>query len=83
MLTDLGLAGRSSRRFGATEAEWLKFAKLVRGAECPLLALTPYGPVRTPRRLRDAMYVLLWDRVTNVSRVRSTVGHGLELERKS
>ena len=83
VLTDLGLAGRRSTRFGATETEWLKFAKLVRGAECPLLALTPYGPVRTPRRLRDAMYVLLWDRVTNVSRVRSTVGHGLELERKS
>jgi len=83
MLTDLGLAGRRSTRFGASESEWLKFAKLVRGAECPLLALTPYGPARTPRRLRDAMYVLLWDRVTNVSRVRSTVGHGLQLESRS
>lgn len=81
MLTDLGLACRHSMRCGAPEAEWLKFAKLVSGAECPLLALTPYGPARTPSRLRDAMYVLLWDRVTNVSLVRSTVGHGLELER--
>ena len=79
MLTDLGLAGRRSTAFGASTAEWLEFAKIVRGAGCPLLALTPYGSKRTPRRLRKTMYILPWDRITNVSLVRRTVGLGLEL----
>ena len=80
VLSDLGLAGRGAGRFGASAEEWLKFARLVRGAECPLLALTPYGAHRWPRTLSALMHILPWDRSTNVSAVRRVIGHGLEVK---
>jgi hypothetical protein len=80
VLTDLGIAGQSSTSFGAKEEEWLRFARLVRGAECPVLAFTPYGPKRWPPALKKVMYILQWDRATNVSIIRRAVGRGLELK---
>lgn len=80
VLTDLGIAGQSSTSFGAKEEEWLRFARLVRGAECPVLAFTPYGPKRWPPALKNLMYILQWDRGTNVSIIRRAVGRGLELK---
>jgi hypothetical protein len=80
VLTDLGIAGQSSTSFGAKEAEWLRFARLVRSAECPILTFTPYGPKRWPPALKRLMHILHWDRATNVSIVRRAVGRGLELK---
>jgi hypothetical protein len=83
VLTDLGIAGQSSTSFGAKEEEWLRFVRLVHGAECPVLAFTPYGPKRWPPALKKRMYILQWDRATNVSVIRRAVGRGLELKRQT
>ncbi len=79
VLSDLGLARRREPSIGADEAEWLDFAERVHGAECPLLALLPYGESRWPVSLRKAFYLLTWDRATHVSMIRRIVGHGLQV----
>lgn len=79
VLTDLGLARRHRPDIGATEDEWLRFAKLLRGTECPVLAILPYGQRRWPAPLRRAFAMLPWDRGTSVSLVRRLLGHGLEV----
>ncbi len=78
VLSDLGIARRRQPSLGAGEAEWLRFAERVHGAECPLLALVPYGESRWPVSLRKAFYLLTWDRSTHVSMIRRIVGHGLQ-----
>jgi hypothetical protein len=79
VLTDLGIARRRNPDLGAPEAEWLDFALTVCDARCPLLALVPYAAQRWPVLLREAMYLISWDRPTTVSVVRRMVGHGLEV----
>ena len=39
----------------------------------------PYAEKRWPVLLREAMYLISWDRPTTVSVVRRMVGHGLEV----
>lgn len=83
VLTDLGIARRRQPSLGADEAEWLAFAERVNSAECPLLALVPYGESRWPASLRKAFYLLTWDRATHVSMIRRIVGHGLQARASS
>jgi hypothetical protein len=79
VVTDLGIGRGRNPDMGAGVEEWLRFAEAVHSAECPLLALVPYGEPRWPGELRKAMYILCWDRGTHVSLVRRIVGHGLEV----
>jgi len=73
LLTDLGI-GRGGDI--VTSSEWLEFGQVVRRAGCPLIAFVPYPPVRWPRELGRAMTIIQWDRMTTVSRVRSSLARG-------
>jgi hypothetical protein len=73
LLTDLGI-GRprlSDERAGV--AEWLKFARLLEKANCPLLAFVPYPASRWPQSLTRHMKIIQWDRKTTATTVRSKV----------
>jgi len=73
LLTDLGI-GRprlSDERAGV--AEWLRFARLLEKANCPLVAFVPYGASRWPQALTRYMTIIQWDRKTTASTVRSKV----------
>lgn len=78
LLTDLGIAGQRLPGLGATVEDWLRFARTVRNAGCPLVALVPYAVRRCPPPLRSALHLVPWDRRTTVSAVRRALGHGRE-----
>jgi hypothetical protein len=70
LLSDLGIAAPAFSPRRATVQDWLQFARQLRIAGCPLLALVPYPRQRWPRRLTKGMNVLLWDRGSTASAVR-------------
>lgn len=67
VLTDLGIGGSSA---ALVAAEWVAFAKLVRAAGCPLVALVPYPPERWPEAAARALTVAQWDRSLDARRAR-------------
>ncbi len=76
--SDLGAARTRAHRLGASVDEWIAWARRVRTAGCPILAMTPYE--RTwPRKLSKWMRVLIWDRKTSVQTVRDEIGRWLEV----
>lgn len=81
LLTDLGIASKRQPGVGVGALEWLGFAKRVRGAQCPVLAIVPYAKERCPAELLEHISVLPWGRSTTVSRVRQMIGHGLRADR--
>ena len=62
LLSDLGIGRPLLNDERSGEAEWLKFARLVKRAKCPLLAFVPYAPERWPVSLRSEMTIIQWDR---------------------
>lgn len=66
LLSDLGIASPPSDGETAAPQEWVAFARRVREAGCPLVALVPYAPARWPRALREHLRMLQWDRGTSV-----------------
>ena len=77
LLSDLGIAAERRPGLGAGIEEWRRFARRLRGAQCPVVAFVPYGEQRWPAALRRAIAMVPWDRATNVSRVRQLLGYGL------
>jgi hypothetical protein len=82
LLSDLGIARKRQSGTGASVEEWQQFALLVCDANCPVIAIVPYGEARWPRQLRRLIAMVPWDRSTSVSTVRQLVGHGLEVAGK-
>jgi hypothetical protein len=70
LVSDLGIGGTVASEDRATVTEWLEFAKAVRRAGCPLLALVPYGPHRWPSALAQAIRIVHWDHRTSAAAVR-------------
>lgn len=56
-------------RGGASEAEWMSFAAIVRQANCPLIAFVPCALTRVPPALRRVLHAVPWDRATTVGLV--------------
>jgi hypothetical protein len=79
VLTDLGISRKRDSKLGVPVEEWLEFARRVHTADCPLLALVPYGEKRWPDRLCSVMSILEWNRTASVGTVRKAVGKGLEV----
>jgi hypothetical protein len=73
LLTDLGIGRPKLSDERAGVAEWLKFARLLEKANCPLVAFVPYAASRWPPVLTHHMTVIQWDRKTTATRVRSQV----------
>jgi hypothetical protein len=79
LLTDLGICQPMLAEDWADSREWLRFSSIVRHAQCPLIALTPYGPSRWPVELLAYMTIIQWDRKTTAPIIRSIVGDGLKV----
>lgn len=62
-VTDLGLGTGGS----ATTVAWLRLARALDHARCPLIALTPQPATAIPPRLRRAIAVVEWDRATTAA----------------
>lgn len=67
---DLGACRKQFPLESASEADWLEFARGVRRAGCPLIAMTPGAPTRYPSALRRALVLIPWDRRTTAGRLR-------------
>jgi hypothetical protein len=67
VLTDLGIGGSSA---ALVAVDWVAFAKLVRAAGCPLVALVPYPPERWPEMAARAITIAQWDRSLDARRAR-------------
>ncbi|WP_084960870.1 hypothetical protein [Thermoactinospora rubra] len=70
VVSDLGLGGppydpRVSRR-----EEWEALAKLLAEHRCGAVGLTPYGPGRWPRWLRQLFPLVQWDRTVTAAKAR-------------
>ncbi len=74
LLSDLGIAWPIGTSERASVQEWMAFARRVRHAGCPLVALLPYAPSRWPRPLRRLINMVHWDPRTTAGRVRATIG---------
>jgi hypothetical protein len=71
VVTDLGLGPEHDG--GASPDDWLRFARQVRRAGCPLVALTPVPSSSVPTALRRAMSVVEWHRRTSAASVAGAV----------
>jgi len=60
VLSDFGIGASP---LGASTAEWLEFARLLREARCPAIGIVPYPPQRWPAALAQAMTLVQWDRL--------------------
>jgi hypothetical protein len=73
VISDFAMARPAFDRRPAAEEEWAAFAARTRANDCPLIAVTPFGPERWAQqseRLRSAFRFVSWDRATNVARAR-------------
>jgi hypothetical protein len=70
VLTDLGLTRGAITRDGATQREWLTFARLLADAGCPAIAVVPQSPSPRMARLSRVFRILRWDRPTAVAQAR-------------
>jgi hypothetical protein len=71
-VTDLGI-GRGPGITPAGRQEWLRFARSLSQAGCPLVFLVPYGAARWPRVLRRALSIVQWDPATTAAVIARTV----------
>jgi hypothetical protein len=71
LLSDLGL--RRPQRV----QRWIEFARTVRRASCPLIALCPYPKSRFTAPLIDLVTIVHWDRATTVAAARRIVRRNL------
>jgi hypothetical protein len=67
VLTDLGIGGTS---VALAAAEWAAFAKMVKAAGCPVVALVPYPPQRWPEAAVRTMTIAQWERSLDARRAR-------------
>jgi hypothetical protein len=80
LLTDLGIGRPPLSSDWASVEDWLLFARILRTAGCPIVALVPYastlpdGRARWPAELVGVMTILLWDRGTSATTVRNRLG---------
>ncbi len=82
LLTDLGIGQPAlAANEPAPPYRWLEFARRVRQAGCPLIALVPYAAHRCDPALAQAIKILTWDRTTTATTVRLAFGHAHEVER--
>ena len=79
LITDLGICQPMLSDDWADLEEWRLFSSIVRHANCPLIALVPYGPSRWPNALVPYMTIVQWDRKTTAPIIRSIVGGGLKV----
>jgi hypothetical protein len=76
VVTDFELAaGPVPDPHEAVEA-WLSWCRVVRAADCPLIALTPQPVSEVPRALRRHMAVIEWDRRTTAASAARAVRRG-------
>jgi hypothetical protein len=75
VLSDLGIRDLRELRVGRAAA-WLAFARRVRAAGCPLVALAPYPARDWPPALARAIPIVSWDRATTVGDVRRALRRG-------
>lgn len=69
LLSDLGIRQPMLAADWADEEEWADFARVVRHAQCPLMALVPYKSARWPRAVSRLMTIVPWDRVTTAATI--------------
>jgi hypothetical protein len=72
LLSDLGIGG-PPLEVGASEAEWLAFARFVRGAGHPVIALVPYQARRWPASAARTMTLVHWSERTTARAVRQAL----------
>ena len=64
VLTDLGLGGPPVQPLRASATEWGQYARDLRRAESPVIALVPYPLDRAHRAISRQIAVVQWDHAT-------------------
>lgn len=70
LLSDLGIAAPEFSLRRVVVQDWVRLARYLRVAECPLLALVPYPRQRWPWKLSKELTIIQWDRGTTAAGVR-------------
>ena len=76
VVSDLGINRHAVDEDVGSEADWLRFARRVRGTGHPLLAFVPFEANRWPPLLSREMTILHWSERTRVGAIRRAVREG-------
>jgi hypothetical protein len=76
LLSDLGIGQAAGDAM--PENVWLRFARRIRKAGCPVIAFVPYPVSRWPAALTRRLALIPWDRPTTPGHVRRRIGIGHE-----
>jgi hypothetical protein len=77
-VSDLGIGRPPDPLMQAGLDEWLDFARQIQRADCPLVALVPYGPSRWPPELARMINIVHWTQMTNAARIGRVLHRKLE-----
>jgi hypothetical protein len=69
VISDFGIGGSILHPARSLREEWLRFARLLADAQCPVVGLIPYPPARWPSDLAPEIRLLTWDRGITVGTV--------------
>jgi hypothetical protein len=77
ILSDFGLGGPPLDASHTDLWTWVRFAKKVRAAGCPVVGLIPCEPARWPRELASCVTLLHWSERLTAGAVRRALAHGI------